>query len=209
MSSLGWLDAAICLTAIGLAASVRPWRQLGAPGLRGPFACWLVLLPLVWSLPQWSGSPLPVHLSGAALALLMLGWPMCVGVLIWAGLASWALRAMSVTEALGQTVWLGLLPATLAMAFGAVLRRTLPRNLFVYVLGRGFFGSAVCLFLTGLLAYALQPDGLPLLRSEMPLVATWLMAWGDAFLTGMLVAIFVAYRPQWLATWSDARYLKA
>jgi uncharacterized membrane protein len=38
-------------------------------------------------------------------------------------------------------------------------------------------------------------------------VARWLMAWGDAFLTGMLVAIFVAFRPEWLATWSDQRYL--
>jgi len=35
----------------------------------------------------------------------------------------------------------------------------------------------------------------------------WLMAWGEAFATGMLVAIFVAFKPQWLATWSDARYL--
>ncbi|MEN9474221.1 MAG: hypothetical protein RIS48_941, partial [Pseudomonadota bacterium] len=40
------------------------------------------------------------------------------------------------------------------------------------------------------------------------LVARWLMAWGDAFLTGMFSAIFVAFAPQWLATWSDRRYLE-
>jgi uncharacterized membrane protein len=34
------------------------------------------------------------------------------------------------------------------------------------------------------------------------------MAWGDAFLTGMFGAIFVAFVPQWLATWSDTRYLQ-
>jgi uncharacterized membrane protein len=39
-------------------------------------------------------------------------------------------------------------------------------------------------------------------------VAQWLMAWGDAFLTGMLTAIFVAFRPEWLLTWSDRRYLE-
>jgi uncharacterized membrane protein len=27
-------------------------------------------------------------------------------------------------------------------------------------------------------------------------------------LTGMLTAIFVAYRPEWLLTWSDRRYLR-
>ena len=40
------------------------------------------------------------------------------------------------------------------------------------------------------------------------LVARWLMAWGDAFLTGMFSAIFVAFAPQWLATWCDRRYLR-
>ena len=39
-------------------------------------------------------------------------------------------------------------------------------------------------------------------------VAQWLMAWGDAFLTGMLTAIFVAFKPEWLLTWSDRRYLQ-
>jgi uncharacterized membrane protein len=42
---------------------------------------------------------------------------------------------------------------------------------------------------------------------EQALVGRWLMAWGDAFLTGMFASIFVAFVPQWLATWSDARYL--
>ena len=35
----------------------------------------------------------------------------------------------------------------------------------------------------------------------------WLIAWGEAFLTGALTAIFVAFRPQWLLTYSDERYL--
>ncbi len=34
-------------------------------------------------------------------------------------------------------------------------------------------------------------------------------AWGDAFITGMVCAIFVAFKPQWLATWSDQMYLKS
>jgi len=39
-------------------------------------------------------------------------------------------------------------------------------------------------------------------------IAHWLIAWGDAFLTGMATAILVAYKPDWLATWSDRLYLK-
>ena len=38
-------------------------------------------------------------------------------------------------------------------------------------------------------------------------IALWLMAWSDGIVTGMLAAVFVAYRPEWLATWSDRHYL--
>jgi uncharacterized membrane protein len=34
-----------------------------------------------------------------------------------------------------------------------------------------------------------------------------LLASGEAFLTGGLTAIFVAYRPQWMLSFQDARYL--
>jgi len=87
------------------------------------------------------------------------------------------------------------------------LRRWLPHHPFIYILGRGFLGTALCLFaaralqtLTGA-AHAEVSTGLTL-------VAQWLMAWGDAFLTGLMTAILVAFRPQWLATWSDGLYLK-
>ncbi len=46
---------------------------------------------------------------------------------------------------------------------------------------------------------SLQPGDLVLAR--------FLAAWGDAFLSGMVVAIFVAFRPQWLATYADRLYL--
>jgi uncharacterized membrane protein len=39
------------------------------------------------------------------------------------------------------------------------------------------------------------------------LTGRWLIAWSDAVLSGMLCAIFVAWRPQWLLTYSDRRYL--
>ena len=34
-----------------------------------------------------------------------------------------------------------------------------------------------------------------------------LLGWGEAFLTGLLTAIFVVYEPRWMATFDDARYL--
>jgi uncharacterized membrane protein len=137
----------------------------------------------------------------------MLGWPLAVLVLALVALAVGLLGQAGPVAALSQGVWIGLVPATLALGIGAVLRRWLPPNPFVYTLGRGFLGTAAAMFLAGVVrevGYRLA-GGVAL---EQALVARWLMAWGDAFLTGMFTAIFVAFVPGWLATWSDERYLK-
>jgi len=94
-------------------------------------------------------------------------------------------------------VWFGLVPGTLALGLGLLVRRLLPHHLFVFILGRAFIATALAVNLTGYLAYlgGRKPDTLGL------------EGWGEAFGTGMLVAIFVAFKPEWLLTYSDARYL--
>jgi uncharacterized membrane protein len=96
--------------------------------------------------------------------------------------------------------------ATFALLLGAALRRWVAHHPFVYVLGRGFLGSVLCIFAASLLAQWTGHD-LPNVSSGLSVIAFWLMAWGDAFITGMMCAIFVAFKPYWLATWSDDLYL--
>jgi uncharacterized membrane protein len=33
------------------------------------------------------------------------------------------------------------------------------------------------------------------------------MAWAEAFSTGMLITVIVVYKPAWIATFDDRRYL--
>jgi uncharacterized membrane protein len=204
--SLWWLEAVLGALALGVAVAFRPWRMLSLTLLTPALAA-LALLPWMWLLPQKLPQGLEVQFSGASLLVLMLGWPLAVPVLSAVALLVWALGSSSAVAVLSQWVWVGLVPATLAVLIGAALRRWLPPNLFVYTLGRGFLGTAVAVFLSGVLYEAIHH----LLGGNTlgdALVARWLMAWGDAFLTGLLVAIFVAFAPQWLATWSDDRYLR-
>jgi uncharacterized membrane protein len=42
---------------------------------------------------------------------------------------------------------------------------------------------------------------------ELQLVAILLLAMGEASWSCAVASLLVAYRPQWLATWSDAVYL--
>lgn len=203
--ALFWLELALALPALIAALALKPWRMLRGP-LLSPTLAALALLPWFWLLPQQLPQGLQVQLSGASLLALILGWPLAVPVLALVALQVWALGQHDAPTVLSQWVWLGLVPATLALGWGALLRRWLPAHPFIYTLGRGFIGTALAVFGAGLLQELVQ-RWLVGASLDDALVARWLMAWGDAFLTGMFCAIFVAFAPQWLATWSDQRYL--
>jgi uncharacterized membrane protein len=203
---MAWVAVAVASIALALALALRPWRSLPASGPPWPWLLWCALLPLSWVVDRLGAMPAALPLPGACLLLLMAGWPLAMLALVpVAALAAW-LGDLSAAEALQRWLWLGLVPATLALALGAAVRRWLPHHLFVYILGRGFIGTALANTVAGAAQALLQPlpGGLAL---EDLLLARWLAGWGDAVLTGMIVAIFVAFRPQWLATYADRLYL--
>lgn len=194
------------LGALAVALLLRPWRMLRAPALWTPLMAVLVLLPWLWAMPRMHSMPLPLQWSGACLVTLMLGWPLAVPVLcVVAALSDWWAPA-PMELLVQQAFWQGVLPATLALALGALLRRFAPAHIFVYTLGRAFAGTVLSLFAAQVLAQWFGP-ALPDVGDGTALVARWLVAWGDGFMTGLLAAIFVAFEPAWLATWSDRRYL--
>jgi uncharacterized membrane protein len=78
-------------------------------------------------------------------------------------------------------------------------------NIFVYLFGRGFMGTVFSLFAASVLASA----GASRCRGSTTSCRTWpagswpgAMAWSPA-----CCSVFVAFRPHWLATWSDRLYL--
>ena len=189
------------------ALALRPWRLMAGGTRLTPLLATLTLVPWLWAMPSLHKMPLQLQGSGACLVVLMLGWPLAVPVLCVVGVIAMLISPMGWDTALDLTVWLGLVPATLAMLLGAAVRRWIGLHLFVYVLVRAFLGTVLCVFVAGLLAQ-ITGHSLPGIDDDLSLVAHWLVAWGDAFLTGMFTAIMVAYKPEWLATWSDRLYLK-
>ncbi|MBA4061259.1 MAG: hypothetical protein C0470_12965 [Verminephrobacter sp.] len=215
------MELEACLIAVALAMSLwlRPWRMLSRQALGNdgpsepsplvtPLLATLVVLPWLWALPTLHRMPLQLQWSGACLVVLMLGWPLAIPALVAVGsIAAVLSPSLDWADTLGTIAWQGVVPATLALALGAVIRRLIGTQPFVYVLGRAFLGTAVCLFLANVLGQW-SGHSLPGVEGDLSLVARWLMAWGDAFVTGMLTAIFVAFKPEWLATWSDRLYLR-
>lgn len=199
-----WTDALLTLLAVALALQLRPWRAIAAGGPPWPWLACRAVLPLCWSANWLAASSMLQPLSGAPLLVLLAGWPLALlpvtMLLVVAGLPC--------DQALHRLVWLGLVPGTLALLLGAGLRRWLPRHLFIYILGRGFLATWTATALAGALALAwgrvAPPPGTAL--ADL-LLARFLTASGEAVITGMLVATFVAFRPDWLATYSDRLYL--
>ena len=68
-----------------------------------------------------------------------------------------------------------------------------------------FLGTGVVL--VGLLDWADVFDTTVLWKTAFPVF--FLIAWAEAFLSGISTAIFIALKPQWICTFDDGRYLKS
>jgi uncharacterized membrane protein len=231
--ALPLIEAGVLAVALLLALAFKPWQVLRHKPLQSPWLAAMVLLPWAWWTQKLLPSGMALHISGACLLVLMFGWPMAVIMLLpicvlaalidvygpqqlgriavashelphWSsagGLLQGKLDAI-----VSQMLWMGLAPATLALLLGLLMRRWLPQHLFVYILGRGFVATALAITLSGALALAAGrlPPGLD--ATEW-MLGHWLLGWGEAISTGMLTAIFVAFKPHWMLTYSDVRYL--
>ena len=181
---------------------------------RSAFLVAAVMLPLAWSL---NASPesgqlagMSYHLLALNLTALMLGTSaaFCLGVLfflpylwLWGDWHMFPINALSV-----------LLPPLLVnLGFRHWVSR-LPANIFIFIFLNGFWAAAVGMVFTGVVSVGLLDwadvfDTAVLWKTAFPVF--FLIAWAEAFLSGISTAIFIALKPQWICTFDDDRYLKS
>lgn len=226
------LDWGVMLAALGVAALFKPWLVLRHRPLQHPWLAAMVILPWVWWLQQTLPSGVALRVGGACLLVLMFGWPLAIWSLPVIGASSvlvqfygphfgrgavtlltpdigwiWLQRfGEQWVQQVPTIAWTGVIPATLALGIGLGIRRWLPHHLFIYILGRGFFGTVLAIALAGVLGWLAHRVPVTMSDEEW-LLGNWLLGWGEAISTGMLTAVFVAFKPHWLLTYSDDRYL--
>lgn len=206
LTGLPVFAAFVVVFAAGLTLVFKPFAVLHARDLRTPWLATIAIVPLAWMAPSVVPGGPSLRLSFACLLVLMFGWPLAIWTLLLIAAIVAAFSGAGVRGAFELAAWHGVVPATFALAVGIAVRRWLPPHVFVYILGRGFFGTVIAAVGAGALATLLRPLP-PGTTAPALLVGSWLTAWSEAVITGMLTAIFVAYQPQWLFTWSDRRYL--
>lgn len=211
MISRAAVEAILLVLAWAGALAVRPWRLLrpyeGKVPLATPFLASLTVLSWLWSWPGLAALPFPLHWSGAPLLVLLLGWPLAIPVLTFAGASTMVTADASAAAALQLTVWSGVLPATLTLLLGHLMRLAFGPNPVAYMLGRGFLVPMLALGICAVGAAALG-EAMGGATGDLQKVAIVLLAMGEASWSCALVSLLVAYRPQWLATWSDGMYLR-
>lgn len=205
-----WAQA--LLGVIGLwALWTAPWARLrdGAQATVWIVACLSLLL--LWNLRPVPALSMNFHLLGATAFTLMFGPRLAIlGLSIVIGTLC-ATDALAPEAFAVNVLMLVIVPVGVSQAVLFAAERYLPPNLFVYLFVTAFFGAALAMGAGGVGAAGLivalgAPQAAWMAEQFLPYCL--LLAFAEATLTGMVITLFVVYRPQWVGTFDDARYLR-
>jgi uncharacterized membrane protein len=206
---IGWLGLAVLAWRWLMSGD---WRRLMEPARLNLFLGATVAVLALWQIRTGIKPGLALHLYGMAALTLMFGFwrASFAGVLILLANAAFGRGSWN---ALGiDALLVAALPAAVSWGVFRLLDRRLPNHFFVYVLGNGFFGAALSVAAIGLATTALMAIAgaypLDYLLKHYTPYAALLISWAEAFSTGMVITVMAVYRPTWLETFDDARYIQ-
>ena len=179
----------------------------------GVFNVWLVTvfcIGLLWMIRATLQTGLNIHLSGTMLLTLMFGWRLgvigmstiCLLVSLWGN---------SLLENIGISVFItAYFSITICYLIFLTIEAFLPLNLYIYLFITSFFGAMINFIIAGTVSASILVilDKFPwstLLEQYLPFY--YLMSFAEAFMTCGLITLMIVYRPQWVYTFRDKRYL--
>jgi uncharacterized membrane protein len=210
-STATWAALVLYVLCLALALWLAPWRKLLGARLTHVFFGATVVLMFLWQMETQVQPGLHYHLLGLTAVTLVFSWSLAVvaaslalvGVYLNAGMAwdGFALNAL-----VG-----GVLPITLTQIALVLIRHYLPKQFFVYVLVNGFLTAGLVGVAMGYMAaWLLVGSGAytfaELSETVLPLFP--LMFMPEAMLNGWIMVLLVAFRPEWVYSFSDEQYLK-
>lgn len=206
---VGWLGLALLAWRWLMSGD---WRRLAEPARMNLFLGATVAVLALWQIRAGVKPGLAFHLYGMAALTLMFGFwrATLAGVLIL--LANAAFGRGNWTALGADALLTAALPAAVSWNLFRLLDRRLPNHFFIYVLGNGFFGAALSVAAIGLATTVVMTlaEAYPIdyLLAHYTPYATLLISWAEAFSTGMAITVMAVYRPAWLETFDDARYIQ-
>lgn len=185
------------------------WPVLKTPGNLNVLLGATVILLGLWLIKTGVRPGLNFHLLGAtALTLMFRPWFAILALaLVIAGLT---LHNGEFNAYPANVLLMAVLPVSVSWTIYRLVDRKMANHVFIYIFLNCFFGAGIAIAVVGiaatLIATALGVYSLNyLLENYLPFYM--LMAWAEAFSTGMIMTVLVVYKPEWVATFDDQRYL--
>jgi len=207
-----WWDAVLWLALLVLGVAMirrAAWPMLADRDNQRVFLVTSGVVLGLWLIRTGVKPGLDFHLLGAsALTLMFRPWFAILALALVTG--AFTLHSGEYAAYPANLMLMGVLPVAVSWGIYRLVDSRLPNHLFIYIFLNGFFGAALAIGMVGvastLFAAATGAYTLAYLAEEY-LPFYFLMAWAEAFATGMLITLLVVYRPEWVATFDDRRYL--
>ncbi len=206
-----WIGHGLLWLCLITALPRADWQRLRENESLHIYLAMTVIVLLLWQIKAAMANGLHLHLLGATILSLMFRWRFAL-LSMTAVMALDTLYAASDLASLGlNMLTCGIVPVISSYLFALLVRNYLPTHFFVYVFIACFAGAALSAIATMLANTLLLLVATKFtLKHLLPdyVLASSMMAFPEAFITGMAMTLFIVYKPQWVSTFHDDVYLK-
>jgi len=215
-ADMAWILSATAIFLLGVFKSRH--GVLLQPRLRNIFISCILLLALAWNIRAHLPSSnidnlidLSFHFFGASLLVALFGFWSAITLLFIVALIGVFGISGDLVEASRHYVLVSIVPALIAFGVIKAVQRLLPKHLFILILGNGYLAAFISTFLTGLLIFCIQQIfQMTSFGTTDPLgwfLGLLILSFMEGSLSGMLLAILLVYRPQWVSTYREDQYM--
>jgi len=164
----------------------------------------------MWLLKVHIEDGLSIHLLGSTVLTLMFRWQVALiaNALVLLGIT---LTTMADFQAFAMNgLLMGVLPVMISYIIWRLNEWYLPANYFVYIFIAAFLSAGLSILAMGFVSHKLLSiidNSLNVETLDQYLMIFIPIMYPEAFLTGAVISVFVIFKPQWIATFDDKRYL--
>jgi uncharacterized membrane protein len=206
-----WIWAHFIYWPIFLWAVYRaPWRILLQKDSSNILFAACAAIFLMWVLKVNVQNGVSIHLLGSTVLTLMFRWQVAIMANAVIVLGITLVSAADFQAFAINALLTGVLPVSISYSIWRLNEWYLPANYFVYIFIAAFLSAGLSMLASGFASYQLLSLMNNDLSSEM--LGEYLLIYipimyPEAFLTGAVISIFVIYKPEWISTFDDKRYL--
>ena len=207
----GYLFDILLVLVVAFVAYYTPWYRFSHSQYRHVFFGSVIGMMVLWNVDAGALPALNFHFLGAMLITLMFRWQYTIWAMMLVILSQLFTGKIDLSVFAMNSLLFAVVPVYVGNAIYKFVDRRLPNHFFIYVYGAGFFGAAIVvltvIMMTALLLLLFGVYEWSRLVHDF-LRYSPLMMFIEAFITGMLTTLLVVFRPQWVSTFDDDRYLK-